>query len=82
MAAAAGRLQRPLLLVHGDTDATVPVEDARTVATAAGASGAIAVIEGAGHTFNVVHPFAGPSPELSRAVDVSVEAFGRCLEET
>jgi fermentation-respiration switch protein FrsA (DUF1100 family) len=40
---------RPLLLVHGDADETVPVEDAHRLYAEAGQPKRIAIIEGAGH---------------------------------
>jgi pimeloyl-ACP methyl ester carboxylesterase len=40
---------RPVLLMHGSDDDTVPVQDARTLATAAGGEVELHVIQGAGH---------------------------------
>lgn len=63
----------PLLVVHGSDDAAVPLSDAHRLASADSAR--LALVEGAGHTFEVGHPFGGPSPELHRVVALSAEHF-------
>jgi fermentation-respiration switch protein FrsA (DUF1100 family) len=40
---------RPILLMHGTDDDTVPVQDARTLATAAGGAVELRLVQGAGH---------------------------------
>lgn len=62
-AAAAGR-RAPWLIAHGTGDDAVPVADAHRLAEAAAEPRELLLIEGAGHTFNVGHPFHGPSPQL------------------
>jgi pimeloyl-ACP methyl ester carboxylesterase len=69
--AAAARVQAPWLILHGEKDLTVDVEEARALARVA-RKGRIAVIEGAGHTYEVAHPFTQPSPELDRAVEMTI----------
>jgi putative redox protein len=49
LAAAAGMPPRPLLLMHGSEDSTVPVSDARALADAADGQADLRVISGAGH---------------------------------
>ena len=49
LTAAAGVPPRPLLLLHGSDDATVPVSDARALADAADGQADLRVITGAGH---------------------------------
>ena len=68
----------PLLVIHGTKDASVEPGDARTLAAAAPGI-ELAFIEGAGHTFEVGHPFAGPSPELTEALARTTEHFARHL---
>lgn len=63
----------PLLVIHGTKDSSVPLEDARRLGTADAAR--LELIEGAGHTFEVGHPFTGPSPELDRALELTEEHF-------
>ena len=45
----AGIAPRPLLLVHGDRDETVPVEHARQLYARTGEPRKLVIIEGAGH---------------------------------
>ena len=49
LTAAAGVPPRPLLLMHGSDDPTVPVSDARAIADAADGQADLRVIAGAGH---------------------------------
>ncbi len=74
--AAAARLRAPWLLVHGEDDATVPVEEARTLAEAA-RQGALEVLEGTGHAFEAAHPMGPPPPELKKAVELTVRHFAQ-----
>jgi len=53
--------ERPLLIVHGRDDEAVPEADARALAGAHG-NAELLLLEGAGHTFGCVHPFAGSTP--------------------
>jgi fermentation-respiration switch protein FrsA (DUF1100 family) len=76
---AAARMTQPLLLVHGTADESVPVSEARLLAAAAGPRATLLEIEGAGHTFGAVHPFAGPTPHLGQAVDAVIAFFRRTL---
>lgn len=69
------RLARPLLVVHGDADESVPHFEGEAVAAWAGAHGRLETIAGAGHTFGAVHPFAGPTPALQRAAELLGEFF-------
>ena len=76
VAAAAGRVEAPWLIVHGEEDETVPVAEARDLYAAATAHERSAEVEretvpGAGHTFGAVHPFAGPTPQLTRALNAT-----------
>jgi len=49
--AAAARIRVPWLLVHGDADELVPLQDALDAQAAAGARPSLAVLEGADHRF-------------------------------
>ena len=64
---AASRLAVPVLLVHGDADESVAVEEGRELArTLPDGAARLVEIAGAGHTFGAVHPFAGSTPALER----------------
>ncbi len=63
--AAAARLGRPLLLVHGDQDVSVPMEESLRIAAAADPSLTnLHTIHNTDHTFGTMHPFAGPTSAL------------------
>jgi len=84
--AAAGRIEAPWLIVHGEEDESVPVAEARELAEAArseeGASEvALEIVPDAGHTFGAVHPFAGPTPQLTRALNATQLWLRRHLKE-
>jgi len=74
LAASLRRSGVPLLVVHGTDDTSVSADDGRCLA-AASPHARLALIEGAGHTFEVGHPFEGPSPELERALELTVRHF-------
>ncbi|HVR44346.1 MAG TPA: alpha/beta fold hydrolase [Thermoanaerobaculia bacterium] len=68
---AARRMKIPALIVHGGADETVPPIEARRLAGATG-NASLVVIEKGSHTFGAVHPFAGPTPELSFAMHATL----------
>ncbi len=79
--AAAGRLTIPWLLLHGSADTAVLVAEARALAAAAAPahSPRLIIVDGAGHTFGAVHPFAGMTPDLAQAFDETLKWLGRYL---
>lgn len=76
--AAASRLEAPWLIIHGDADSSVPVDDAHALADAA-PDARLLIIEGASHTFDIVHPMRESSPALDLAVSETVEWMRREL---
>lgn len=76
--AAAGRLEMPWLIAHGTDDPAVSFDDARALADAAPHAELLAV-EGAGHTFEVGHPFEGPSPEYAQVLERTRDHFRAAL---
>jgi len=77
--AAARAVSAPWLIVHGAEDLTVDVADAHLLAGAAPGA-RLLLVEAAGHTFEVAHPLAGPTPnQLDQAVVATAEHFGRWL---
>jgi pimeloyl-ACP methyl ester carboxylesterase len=76
----AGRLGIPLLVVVASEDESVPPENGKRLARAAPAgSGSVAEIAGTGHTFGAVHPFAGATAALERAIQATREHLDRML---
>lgn len=74
----ARRVHVPWLILHGTADDSVPVAEAQALAEAA-PEARLLLLEGAGHTFGAVHPFAGMTPDLAVAFDETVKWFGRHL---
>lgn len=68
--AAAARLPVPLLVVHGGRDDSVAREEGELIASRA-SDCSFAVIEGASHTFNAIHPLIHVPPELVLASELT-----------
>ncbi len=68
--AAAGNLSVPLLVVHGGSDDSVPLEEGRLIAERSPQSSFV-VIHRASHTFNAIHPLVHVPFELVAASEVS-----------
>jgi pimeloyl-ACP methyl ester carboxylesterase len=79
--AAASRVTVPWLLLHGSGDTAVPVAEAEGLRGAAAPSHPprMILVEGAGHTFGAVHPFAGMTPDLALVFDETLKWLGRHL---
>lgn len=77
--AAAARVEASWLIVHGRSDLSVDEEDARRLARASG-DARLLLVDGAGHTFEVGHPFEGPSPELLQAMETTRSHFHAHLD--
>jgi dienelactone hydrolase len=78
--AAAARVTVPWLIVHGDADASVPVEEGRQLFEAAGENTALREVEGGDHGFNAKHPYAGATEELRIAAEATLEWFDTHLD--
>ena len=79
LCAAAARLRGPWAVVHGTADETVPFAEAEGLVAASGGRARLVPIDGGGHTFGAVHPFAGPTPHLEAAVAATLEHFRGAL---
>ncbi len=77
--AAATRCQVPWLIVHGNADETVPVDEARWLAKRAPQKVRLEVISQGSHTFGATHPFNGPTPQLIAALNVTQQWFRKTL---
>lgn len=76
---AASEVRCPWLLVHGDADETVPFAEAVQLAESA-TSVELLRVSGGTHTFNVAHGFSAASPELSEAMERTVQFFVQTLD--
>lgn len=79
IAAAAARVTAPWLLLHGEGDASVPVAEARALHAASGGRAELHLVPGAGHTFETVHPWKGPTAAFTTAADATLAWFSRHL---
>ena len=70
IAAAAERLQAPLLVIHGRRDESVSFEEGRRLAQRA-PEASFVVIDRAGHTMNAIHPLVDVPFELVLAAEIS-----------
>lgn len=72
------RLGRPLLVVHGEQDLSVRIDDGqRIVAVADPDLTEFLPIPQTGHTFGAVHPFEGSTPALELAIDRTARFLAR-----
>lgn len=61
------KVSLPILIIHGDQDLTVPMKEAHQLYEASNKDVTeIVIINGAGHTFNIVHPYAGSNPQFEQ----------------
>jgi pimeloyl-ACP methyl ester carboxylesterase len=80
ISASAGQLTIPWLIVHGEADTSVAVEEAELLAAASRRpTTRLLRIPDAGHTFGAVHPFAGMTPDLERVMLETVSFLARSL---
>ncbi len=76
--AAASRIRAPWLVVHGAADESVPASDARDLAACA-PHAHLLMVENAGHTFGIKHPWSGSTPQFDQVLEASVDWFSRHL---
>lgn len=69
------RLGVPLLVIHGASDESVPVEEANLIASRA-VDHSLAIIDTATHTFNAIHPLVNVPRQLSMAATLSAHFVG------
>lgn len=77
--AAAGRRTAPWLILHGDLDDTVPVEEARHLFAAASEPRELRIVSGGDHGLGGRHPFQGPRPPVIEAMNLTQGWFRRYL---
>jgi dienelactone hydrolase len=77
--AAAGKRRAPWLILHGEADDSVPVEEARTLYAAAREPRELHIMPGADHGLGGRHPFQGPRPTIVEAMNRTQRWFRRYL---
>jgi len=77
---AANAFESPWLIVHGEADEAVALEDGERLHRAASRSVTqFERIPGGTHTLGARHPWVGSTPELDRGMGLTVEWFSRYL---
>ena len=80
MEKAVSNLHCPLLIAHGDQDLAVPISEAEQIYEWADKSKTeLFKIFGTGHTFDIVHPFAGSGEKFERLLQKTSGFFNKYL---
>ncbi len=77
--AAEAALTIPHLIVHGEQDEAVALDQGRELLASSGGNAKLHVVAGTGHTFGAVHPFTGTTRALTDAISATVEHFRKTL---
>jgi len=77
VAAAAAKIKKPWLIVHGTADETVPSTDAQRLHELSIGVSTLRLIEGANHGFDAKHPLNEVPPVLEKVVMETVNFFVR-----
>lgn len=75
---AAAAVRAPWLVVHGTADESVPAKDGTDLAARA-PHAHLQLIDHAGHTFGIKHPWNGSTPQFDQVLDASVDWLSRHL---
>lgn len=75
---AASAVRVPWLIAHGRSDDSVPVDDARSL-HAENPGSELLLLDDAGHTFGIKHPWGGSSKAFDRLYQATVAWFARHL---
>jgi dienelactone hydrolase len=75
---AAGDVRVPWLVAHGGADETVPVTDAHELSCRAPGAARL-ILDHAGHTFGIRHPWSGSTEDFDRLLEATVDWFARHL---
>lgn len=78
--AAASRLSRPWLQIHGTADTTVPLAEAEALAAVAGTEHQFVAIAEADHTYGTKHPWGGSSVDADAVFDTTLAFLSRHLD--
>ena len=77
--AAAQNLEIPVLIIHGDSDESVPVSEAESIYNEISSEKELIVIEGGSHTFGARHPMTTMTGALENVFDLTENWFDRFL---
>lgn len=72
--------RRPLLIVHGENDDSIPLEEGhRLYEWGDKSSGDLVIVPSTGHTFDARHPFEGTNPKLEFVLEKTAAFFEKHL---
>jgi uncharacterized protein len=77
IAAAAGKIRAPWLIIHGTADETVPSSEAEHLHSLSKGMSTLRLIEGANHGFGATHPLGKAPPALEKVVQETAKFFVR-----
>lgn len=77
IAAAAGKIKAPWLIIHGTGDETVPSSEAEHLHSLSKGTSTLRLIEGANHSFSAVHPLGEVPAVLEKVVLETAKFFVR-----
>lgn len=77
--AAARGMEAAHLILHGSADMAVDPEEAELLRAGRETDCELVIVDGGSHTFQAVHPFGGPTPQLEEALRHTLSWFGRHL---
>ena len=73
-------MQRPLLVVHGENDESVPADEGKQIHQWCGSSDKyLMLVPETGHTFDAVHPFTGSNAKLDSVLEKTAWFFEKHL---
>jgi dienelactone hydrolase len=76
----AKNLNKPMLLLHGEQDLTVPIKEAEKIYNWSNKElTEFYKVSATGHTFNVTHPFEGSNPKFDFVLDKTLNFFNKHL---
>jgi pimeloyl-ACP methyl ester carboxylesterase len=77
---AAKNLDKPLLILHGEQDLAVPIKEAEQIYSwSEKEKTEFFKIIGAGHTFDITHPFKGSNKKLDFVLEKTLKFFNKNL---
>jgi len=77
---AARNLNKPLLILHGEQDLTVPIIEAEQIFSWSNRGNTeFHKIKATGHTFDIVHPFEGSNPKFDFVLEKTLNFFNKNL---
>lgn len=73
-------LNKPLLIVHGEQDLTVPIQEANQIYEWSDKNlTVLKILKATGHTFDVVHPFTGTNKKFEEVLSITLNFFRKTL---